>query len=1430
MDAEPKNDNDVRYRSSSMMLPPNNIPQPTRLLGGGRMDSPRPQANLRTQHPSYTPNPREMSRSRTREPSEALFMNNFWYQDLEGDGDVEQLLPEDIPESLKKRFEKHIRTEPIKQESLEDPQVSRGHDSKHETMGSGRLKYIGGHDQSTPIDLTQIPDTAAYQRTDVVFLSDDEEDLDYSKSVISFSDGDEDVKPQVEHTDLDVDTTSTVAVVPEKLGKMRGKYIKLFSKRDKLKDKEAQGALTEQDTELLDKIERELSNKEKSINNNDGDDDSSDSDDDDFDDSDDDTRDDHVDEAENGFAEEDNDGNYISEDAKDEDYQHVESDNDDDDDYQPTKTKNPKKRKQGPKIQAPKSKEVPGPPAKKRKTKRPRPKRTEKQRNLRPISAQEWWEREYERNSEANAIPNLLVPNGIRDPNQTATWQPDGAHGQQVLDILKDIDPVNARAAMDTSMLLDEGTATTRPAQEAQLRANLKMINDSMVQKDARKEMSLLRKAMGSFGWGKCTIVKGRYLLRGMKTPLFNHQLVGVHFMLGKEFSPLGPYGGILADQMGLGKTVQMLACMSQNQGDGPTLIVAPAAAIEQWKSELKKHCDFAARMWHYSNNDKNQNPATLKTQKVVIASYQAIAKAFPSDEALRRISGMKLGLEAWREQLTGKMGDAFLVDWHRVVLDEAHAIKNHLSRTSKACVHLRSKHRWALSGTPIHNSIEELYPYMRFLRVEWAADMNNFKKKFGGTPGDDESENSRLAAVVPSLMIRRRVHDTFMGQPILRIPPTHPVKTISVELSMEEKLIYHRLEERFRDNLKTHIKQGVNKKKLRTYFTYLTRLRQCTSHPFLLEASLRRDFELEDIVWLRQQLAEVGGQTPLHTHISKWINDEEARRLQKDENGGEGGASEATGFGKSAFGGVFEMNEQLERIQAEKTAEDLICRSCTELPQDSQITEPCGHTFCKDCIEPVVHNAEASNREPKCPHCSAVVKKYKQMPKPGGRNKRYEEDTDGEAEDQVDEPAQARGKRKKKARAKKGPQPGDDAQGVQPRSSDITKFLEICDRTPDKPVTPSAKTTAIKMQVLEWLRNYPDDKMIIFTHWVPLARILGRVFEAEKIKFLYYFGSMGMGQRKTAVENFTTMTGPQAPKLLIASTRCGGQALNLTAANRVILVDLWWNTAVERQAFGRVHRIGQTKDTYYVKIVARKTIDERLLEMQDEKDATISATLQDGEHKVKPLTYADIRYLIAGDDDDNNFDIHRKKTPNGDATEDGDPGQRGEEIPSDDDDGNGENGGGDIRRGQKRSLGPDADTRKGIKRRRVPSKRRPKSEFRATNEESEENEGPGGSQDEQDPDETQGDQEPRDDPDGPDEPDEPQDENGLDDPEGADKSDLPRPSIEGGNDPVDTSVNLSDLNGDFGGVTDADMETEVREVPAPNQNPFVEASDSEED
>jgi hypothetical protein len=112
-------------------------------------------------------------------------------------------------------------------------------------------------------------------------------------------------------------------------------------------------------------------------------------------------------------------------------------------------------------------------------------------------------------------------------------------------------------------------------------------------------------------------------------------------------------------------------------------------------------------------------------------------------------------------------------------------------------------------------------------------------------------------------------------------------------------------------------------------------------------------------------------------------------------------------------------------------------------------------------------------------------------------------------------------------------------------------------------------------------------------------AQVLGRVLQDSGIGFLYFFGAMSADMKERWIEDFREQADI---KVMIVSMRCGGQALNLTMANRVICVDCWYNHAVEMQAFGRVFRIGQTKETYFLRLMVKNTVDVRLFDMQEEK------------------------------------------------------------------------------------------------------------------------------------------------------------------------------------------------------------------------------------
>jgi SNF2 family DNA or RNA helicase len=184
----------------------------------------------------------------------------------------------------------------------------------------------------------------------------------------------------------------------------------------------------------------------------------------------------------------------------------------------------------------------------------------------------------------------------------------------------------------------------------------------------------------------------------------------------------------------------------------------------------------------------------------------------------------------------------------------------------------------------------------------------------------------------------------------------------------------------------------------------------------------------------------------------------------------------------------------------------------------------------------------------------------------------------------------------------------GDDICGYQPGSKASCAMGYLDENFPAHfPWT--GKLIALRDILKEWHSKAPDDKIIIFTQFVQCARIIGRLLHMDQYQFAYYFGGLSGDARRKALEIFHER---DDVKILVASLKCGGQALNITCANRVVLLEPWWNTAVEKQAFGRVHRMGQTKEMEMKRFVVEGSFEENIAHIQSEKDEEISQCLLD--------------------------------------------------------------------------------------------------------------------------------------------------------------------------------------------------------------------------
>ena len=170
----------------------------------------------------------------------------------------------------------------------------------------------------------------------------------------------------------------------------------------------------------------------------------------------------------------------------------------------------------------------------------------------------------------------------------------------------------------------------------------------------------------------------------------------------------------------------------------------------------------------------------------------------------------------------------------------------------------------------------------------------------------------------------------------------------------------------------------------------------------------------------------------------------------------------------------------------------------------------------------------------------------------------------------------------------------------------------------------PSGKLETLLEQIKEILAE--GHKALVFSQFTSLLAIVRERLEAAHIPFEYLDGATR--DRKARVDHF--QTDPSCPIFLI-SLKAGGLGLNLTAADYIFILDPWWNPAVEAQAIDRAHRIGQTKQVFAYRLIAKDTVEEKILELQSQKRRLTEAILsQDHTHLLRTLTAKDLQILLS--------------------------------------------------------------------------------------------------------------------------------------------------------------------------------------------------------
>ncbi|KAK0947382.1 hypothetical protein LTR29_001338 [Friedmanniomyces endolithicus] len=706
----------------------------------------------------------------------------------------------------------------------------------------------------------------------------------------------------------------------------------------------------------------------------------------------------------------------------------------------------------------------------------------------------------------------------------------------------------------------------------------------------------------------------GQWIVSGMKTTLKHYQVLGTAFMRRREGSSTQPKGGILADEMGLGKTIMMLANIQNGRPKKTskhrcTLIVASRALITQWAHEIEKHTLNVREHKHLGLRwvrnhaghrlTSGDNISEMENYDVVLTTYNEILSSYPSTKIPPELVTAKQKEAWWSDFFEKEKGDFHRVRWLRVVLDEAQAIKNHLSTTSKACRALSARFHWAVSGAPIQNHIGELYAFFRFIQEPHAGGSYRVFKENFVTPGDPIGM-SRLQILLNKVCIRRTHLDTLFGARLLDLP--QPVQTTFwVSFSRLERLIYQVVKKRFVERINTISRQGGLEKKYHHIWTLILRLRQLCSHPFLIQGPIcdllnQEDFEkLNGIITDEDENLEEGKNLLLHLR---------AMLAQKsDGKGVQGGVQGVVVSEDVAVPMDLIDAEGMEENTGGKFGEAIHFKKYLKsLAKSGRWVEIKERSVCAGCKQ--TYAARRGHDGATCSECGEF---YASQSPIEGLDAFGNEGSISESLADA-----ASGKDKAKAKGKK-----------RSKDDDMEDWIGM-----KGGISPSAKTVAAKAQILEWFAEDPDCKIIIFTQFLPMTRILDKICRTEGWSCCKYTGDMSHDSREKAVEEFAN-----SKRILISTLKSGGLGLNLTQASRVICLDPWWNNSVEQQAFCRVFRIGQTKTTRFTKFVVRDTIDAAMMAMKEKKQLEIDEAMSDS--RKREMSIKDLMKLFGPVDED---------------------------------------------------------------------------------------------------------------------------------------------------------------------------------------------------